>query len=68
MPFASIEETSSGKQNATRSLSEDAVTPSYDAIAKHAWRIWKNGGCQPGQDEHNRFEAVAQLETAPLSC
>ena len=52
----------------TRKSPQKAVEPSEDMISERAWCIWKDNGCQPGQDEHNWLEAVAQLKTELVSC
>ena len=46
----------------TRKSPKKVIEPSEDIIAERAWCIWMDNGCQPGQEEHNWFEAVAQLE------
>ncbi len=51
----------------TRKSPKKVIEPSEDIIAERAWCIWKDNGCQPGQDEHNWLEAVAQLKTEPVS-
>jgi len=48
----------------TKKVSE----PGYKVIAERAWCIWQDSGFQPGRDELNWFEAVAQLETEVVSC
>jgi hypothetical protein len=52
----------------TRKSTPKVVAPTHDAIAERAWCIWKDNGCQPGQDEHNWLEAAAQLKTELVSC
>lgn len=52
----------------TRKTTKKVVAPSHDIIAERAWCLWMDSGCQPGQEEHNWFEAVAQLETELATC
>ena len=51
----------------TRKSPQKVIQPGEDIIAERAWCIWKDNGCQPGQDEHNWLEAVAQLKTELVS-
>ncbi len=55
-------------RKATSKSAKKVSAPSYEVIAERAWCIWQDNGCQPGRDEHNWFEAVAQLETELVSC
>ena len=55
-------------KNTTRKSTKNVAAPSYDAIAERAWCLWNDNGCQSGQEEHNWFEAVAQLTAEPVSC
>ncbi|MCF7975046.1 MAG: DUF2934 domain-containing protein [Phycisphaerae bacterium] len=60
--------TTAKAKKAPRKSSKKVATPSYDVIAERAWSIWMDKGCQPGQDEQNWLEAVAQLESELVSC
>jgi Protein of unknown function (DUF2934) len=51
----------------TRKSPKKVIKPSEDMIAERAWCIWKDNGCQSGQDEHNWSEAVSQLKTELVS-
>jgi hypothetical protein len=35
--------------------------PTQEQIAERAWALWVRGGCMPGQDRQNWFEAERQL-------
>jgi hypothetical protein len=37
-------------------------SPTQEQIAERAWAIWVRGGCMPGQDRQNWFEAERQLK------
>lgn len=60
--------TTTRTRKTTRKSTKKVVAPSYDIIAERAWHIWMEKGCQPGQDEQNWLEAVAQLESELVSC
>ena len=36
--------------------------PTQEQIAERAWALWVRGGCMPGQDRQNWFEAERQLK------
>ncbi len=61
-------QTTTKSRKATSKSTQEISAPSYEVIAERAWCIWQDTGCQPGQDERNWFEAVAQLETESVSC
>jgi hypothetical protein len=60
--------TTAKTRKATSKSAKKGSAPSYEVIAERAWCIWQDNGCQPGRDEHNWLEAVAQLETELVSC
>ena len=60
--------TTTRTRKTTRKSASKVAALSYDAIAERAWHIWMEKGCQPGQDEQNWLEAVAQLESELVSC
>jgi len=60
--------TATKAKRTARKSKKTVVAPSYDAIAERAWCIWTDNGCQPGQEEHNWFEAVSQLEAEKVTC
>ncbi len=41
---------------------KSAKGPTQEQIAERAWALWVRGGCMPGQDRHNWFEAERQLK------
>jgi len=41
--------------------SKKTTPPTREEIAERAKAIWKAGGCKPGRDEPNWFEAERQL-------
>jgi hypothetical protein len=36
--------------------------PTQEQVAERAWALWIRGGCMPGQDRQNWFEAERQLK------
>jgi len=59
-----------GKQTGPKTQQSQEVTRqqrqvpqlSYHQIEERAKAIWQASGCQPGRDEHNWYEAEAQLK------
>jgi hypothetical protein len=43
-------------------LRPSSAEPSHEQIAERARAIWIRGGCVPGQDQPNWYEAEAQLK------
>jgi hypothetical protein len=39
-----------------------AQVPTQEQVAERAWALWIRGGCMPGQDHQNWFEAERQLK------
>jgi hypothetical protein len=37
-------------------------SPTHEQVAERAWALWIRGGCMPGQDRQNWFEAERQLK------
>ncbi len=48
-------------QNAAPKL-KTPKAPTQEQIAERAWALWVRGGCMPGQDRQNWFEAERQLK------
>ena len=60
--------TTTRTRKTTKKTTQKVVAPSHDVIAERAWCLWMDNGCQPGQEEYNWFQAIAQLETETASC
>jgi hypothetical protein len=46
----------------TAPKTKSAKRPTQEQIAERAWALWVRGGCMPGQDRQNWFEAERQLK------
>jgi hypothetical protein len=73
-PVQTISSTRSGKPEVTPLRPAGTQTPqsaaakakskalTQEQIGERAWALWVRGGCMPGQDRQNWFEAERQLK------
>jgi len=52
------------RATAKPSAETGSVAPSHDDVSARAFKLWEEGGCQPGQDLENWLRAERELSGA----